>query len=87
MPDLFKSSKPDKSLHRLRWNQSEVEAEHFIKYLTVENDIVFDPFMGSGTFGVAALKLGRQFIGCEIDKETFETAEANIKVAIGEGKK
>ncbi len=84
MPDLIKSEKPDKSLHKLRWNQSEIEARHFIEHLTVENDIVFDPFMGSGTFGIAALKLKRQFIGCEIDKETFETAEANIKNALGE---
>ncbi|HJT85979.1 MAG TPA: site-specific DNA-methyltransferase [Nitrososphaeraceae archaeon] len=86
MPDLFKPTKPDKSLHALRWNQSEIEARHFIEHLTVENDIVFDPFMGSGTFGIAALKLGRQFIGCEIDKQTFETAEANIKTASGETK-
>lgn len=41
---------------------------------------------GSGTTGIAALKLGRQFIGCEIDKLAFENAQANIKVALGEEK-
>jgi len=44
----------------------------------VENDTVIDPFLGSGTVCVAALKLGRQFIGAEIERERFEVAEARI---------
>lgn len=35
---------------------------------------IFDPFMGSGTTGVACDELGRDFIGCEIDEEYFEIA-------------
>ena len=38
--------------------------------------------MGSGSFGIAALKLNRKFIGIEINSERFETAEANIKKSI-----
>jgi DNA modification methylase len=34
--------------------------------------------MGSGTFGIAALKLKRKFIGVEIDPERFKVSEANI---------
>jgi DNA modification methylase len=36
--------------------------------------IIIDPFMGSGTTGVAAVKLGRRFIGIEIDPEFFDIA-------------
>ncbi len=46
-----------------------------------ENDIVFDPFMGVGSTGVAALELGRKFIGFEIAPEYFEAAEIRIKNA------
>lgn len=43
-----------------------------------EGDIVFDPFMGVGSTGVAALSLGRKFIGVEKDKEYFEAAKQRI---------
>lgn len=42
---------------------------------------VFDPFMGSGTTGVAAIQLGRRFIGCEIDPNYFEIARKRIELA------
>ena len=39
---------------------------------------VLDPFMGSGTTGVAALRHGCGFVGCEIDAEYYATAERRI---------
>ena len=45
-----------------------------IKIHSNENDIVFDPFAGSGTTAVACLKLKRRFIGCEIDSNYFQKA-------------
>jgi site-specific DNA-methyltransferase (adenine-specific) len=45
---------------------------------------VFDPFMGSGTTGVAAISLGRKFIGIEIDPGYFEIARARIERALCE---
>ena len=43
--------------------------------------VVLDPFMGSGTTGVACRSIGRKFVGCEIDKGYFEIAKARIESA------
>jgi len=43
--------------------------------------IVFDPFMGSGTTGVSSVKLGKQFIGCELEQKYYSIAEKRIKSA------
>ena len=43
-----------------------------------ENEIVFDPFMGSGTTGVACINTNRKFIGIELDEEYFEIAKKRI---------
>jgi DNA modification methylase len=74
--NFVESEPPDKSLHHMA--QSPKEAEHFIARRTVENDIVIDPFLGSGTTAIAALKLKRQFTGIEIDPDTLRIAQANI---------
>lgn len=41
-------------------------------------DVVIDPFMGAGSTGVACKKLGRDFIGIEIDEKYFKIAEERI---------
>ena len=74
--DYIESNPPSKLLHE--WEQSPVEAEYIIKNLTIENQIVLDPMMGSGTTGLAALNLGRKFVGIEINSTTFEIAKSNI---------
>jgi len=55
--------------------------EHMIKLASKDGDVVFDPFMGVGSTGVAALNLGRKFIGIEIDEKYFKGAEKRLKVA------
>ncbi|MCL2500154.1 MAG: site-specific DNA-methyltransferase [Defluviitaleaceae bacterium] len=52
--------------------------EFFIRTLTDENETVLDPFMGSGSTGVAALKLNRHFIGADTDTGYFHIAEKRI---------
>ncbi len=44
-----------------------------------EGDTVLDPFMGSGTTGVVAKQLNRNFIGMEIDPSYFELAAKRIE--------
>ena len=46
-----------------------------------EDDTIFDPFMGSGTTGVACVQTGRNFIGCEIDPGYFAIAQKRISDA------
>jgi site-specific DNA-methyltransferase (adenine-specific) len=48
---------------------------------TAKDWAVLDPFMGSGTTGVACVKTGRNFIGIEIDETYFKIAERRIKEA------
>ena len=53
--------------------------EWLIERLTNEGDIVLDPFMGSGTTGVACQNLNRDFIGCELSDEYFEMAQKRLQ--------
>ena len=46
---------------------------------------VLDPFMGSGTTGVACLQTGRKFIGCEIDERYFNIACKRLRECNGDG--
>ena len=48
---------------------------------TREGELVCDPFMGSGTTGVACIKLGRKFIGIEIEPKYFDIACRRIEEA------
>ena len=48
--------------------------EWLIRYYTNEGDIILDPTMGSGSTGVAALTMNRNFIGIEMDKGIFDVA-------------
>ena len=51
---------------------------YLIDQLSNPCDTIFDPFMGSGTTGVACMQLGRNFIGCEIDPKYYAIAERRI---------
>lgn len=53
--------------------------EDIIKIHTNENDLILDPFMGSGTTGVGAIKNCRKFIGIEISPKYFTIAKKRLK--------
>lgn len=53
-------------------------SDWFIEKFTKENDTILDPFMGLGTTGISCMKMNRKFIGIELDKSYFETAEKRI---------
>lgn len=64
---------------RLHPTQKPVELmQHYIENSSGIGDTVLDPFMGSGTTGVAAKNLGREFIGIELDEEYFKIAKERI---------
>jgi 16S rRNA G966 N2-methylase RsmD/ParB-like chromosome segregation protein Spo0J len=63
--DLVKGAGMEKGLHE--WQQGEPEAMHLIEKLTDPGNLVVDPFVGSGTTAAAAVRLGRRFIGCDIN--------------------
>ena len=52
--------------------------EYLITKFSDKNDVIFDPFMGVGSTGVAALNCGRNFIGIEIDETYFNIAKERI---------
>ena len=58
--------------------------ERMVRNSSRPGDVVFDPFMGSGTTGVACRLNGRKFIGVEMNAEYFETARGRILDEAGE---
>lgn len=52
--------------------------EFFIRLMTKEGDVVVDPFLGSGTTALAAVKLGRQYLGIDRIEEYVRLAESRI---------
>ena len=65
--------------------------EWIIQNYTDEGDTILDPFMGSGSTGVACARLGRSFIGMEIEpmyydiaKQRIETAHAQMRMELAE---
>ena len=53
--------------------------EWILKYYSKEGDVVLDPTMGSGSSGLAAKNLNRNFIGMEMDDEIYEVAVNRIE--------
>ena len=61
------------------------QMRHIIDQWVRPNSICLDPFMGSGTTGVAAIQLGRKFIGIEREPKYFDIACQRIEQAAAQG--
>jgi site-specific DNA-methyltransferase (adenine-specific) len=57
-------------------------AERILALISDPGDTVYDPFMGSGSFGVACINTGRKYIGSEMKPEYFEIACKRIEEAV-----
>lgn len=58
--------------------------EHLVRIFTKEGSTVLDPFMGSGSTGVACVHTGRKFFGIELNPKYFGEAKARLEKHIGE---
>jgi hypothetical protein len=56
------------------WQKPMEIAERFVRHSTKQGDLVYDPFACTGTFILAASKLGRRAVGCEIDENNAQIA-------------
>jgi site-specific DNA-methyltransferase (adenine-specific) len=77
LPDVIQAKRTGNKLHP---TQKPVDLlEIFIKQSTNENDLILDPFMGSGSTGVACLNTNRNFIGIELDKGYFDISKKRLE--------
>ena len=70
----------DGKLHPFQKPESLIE--RLVLNHTIPGNVIFDPFMGSGTTGMACRRLNREFIGIELDEHYFEIAEKRIASVI-----
>lgn len=61
-----------------KWEQDLDWCLYYISKLTKENDLVLDPFIGSGTVAIACKKLNRRFIGIDVNQEYVDIANKRL---------
>ena len=83
-----KASKKEKGKDNIHPTVKPIELmKYLVKLVTPKGALVLDPFMGSGTTGVAAIEVGCRFLGIEKEKEYFDIAERRLKDAKLAGEK
>jgi DNA modification methylase len=70
--------------HKVHPTQKPVRVLEWAMSLAPKSDTVCDPFMGSGTTGVAALNLGKRFVGVECERQYFDAACERIDRALAQ---
>ena len=77
LPDILQANRTGNKLHPTQKPVSLLQI--FIEQSSNENEIILDPFMGSGSTGVAALNTNRKFIGIELDEKYFNIAKDRLE--------
>jgi site-specific DNA-methyltransferase (adenine-specific) len=70
--DVFRSEASEKRFHE--WGQSLTGMADLVDRLTKPNQLVCDPFLGAGSTAVVSLKLGRRFVGCDVNPGCVQQA-------------
>lgn len=76
--DVIESGQAQDEKDYHKWGQSLSGMTEIVERFTKPGDVVLDPMCGTGTTGVACLRLKRRFVGIEIDKKIFEVAKKRI---------
>jgi site-specific DNA-methyltransferase (adenine-specific) len=84
LPGVFRCQAPPQNI-REHTTQKPIEIIEPLIKTACPGETVLDPFMGSGTTGVACVNLGRKFIGIEIEEKYFDVACNRIEIAVAQG--
>jgi len=84
LPGVFRYAAPLSSV-RVHATQKPVALLEDLVQVARRGEVVLDPFMGSGTAGVACINQGRKFIGIEMSEHYFDVACKRIEHAVTEG--
>lgn len=74
--DVFKSDQNEKDLHK--WGQSESGMSNIVSMICSPGTSILDPFCGSGTTGIAALRQGCLFDGLELDEQNVNISKGRL---------
>lgn len=87
---FFPNGRPNDVVHSVRtgnnYHPTEKPVDLMKKIIINTSGVVLDPFMGSGTTGVAAVQMDRKFIGIELDEGYFDIACKRIEDAQRQGR-
>lgn len=79
--DVLKSPPNDNDKRFHEWGQSVGGMKDIVERFTDPGHVILDPFSGGGTTGVAAVSMGRRFIGVDVDESNIETTERRVQEA------
>lgn len=77
--DVLKSPPNDNDKQYHEWGQSLGGMKDIVERFTNPGDTILDPFVGGGTTGVAAITMGRKFIGTDIERDNIEITKKRVK--------